>query len=293
MSEDMIKCPNCGEPNYPSDECLFCGSSLSAKKADPIEESKLIENEIICSNCFSMNPTGSKSCSSCGMGLESSEESEDEDDLSFDLPVMPSLADTPSFEAKDDVSAALPALPDFDFLSPTGDIDDELYVDDAVDLKPSFITSIGLYGTLIWSLVYVLFVTLASLGSIGFVNPNITFRGEIFGLEDGLSVDPIGLIYSLLFFIIFGWHTRHRWEATNKSVNLPIYSALTLILAETITLFFLLIPLPFLASSSELLYVFLVLSAFWSIFSLCTFGIIMFIFSSSFMYRPILNLISQ
>jgi hypothetical protein len=290
----MIKCPSCGEPNYPSDECLFCGSSLSAEKTDQKEESELIANEIVCSNCFSMNPAGSKSCSSCGMGLDPSDVSEDEDDLSFDLPVLPALDDAPGYATEVDVSADLPSLPDFDFLAPTtGEVEEDLLIDAQVEAKPSFVGSIGLYGTLIWSGVYVLFIILASLGSIGFVNPNITLRNEISGLEGGLSVDPVGLLFSLLFFMIFGWHTRHRWEMTNKSVSFPIYSALTLFLAETITLFFLLIPLPFLASSSELLYVFLVLSAFWSIFSLFTFGIIMFIFSSSFMYKSILNSVSQ
>jgi hypothetical protein len=289
MSEDMIKCPSCDELNYPSDECLFCGSSLSAEKTVQTETSELIDTEIVCPNCFSMNPAESKSCSSCGMGLDPSETSDDEDDLSFDLPTMPSLADHPVAPIPDE-STAMPALPDFDFLAPTDlTVDDGLLIDVDVEAKPSFAASLGLYGTLIWSLVYVLFVTLASLGSIAFINPNITFRDEIFGLEDGLSVDPIGLLYSLLFFMIFGWHTRYRWEMTDKSVNFPIYGALTLFLAEILTLFFLLIPLPFLASSSELLYVFLVLSAFWSLFSVFTFGIILFIFSSSFMYKPLLN----
>ncbi|MCG3219247.1 MAG: zinc ribbon domain-containing protein, partial [Candidatus Heimdallarchaeota archaeon] len=261
MSEDMIKCPSCGELNYPSDECLFCGSSLSSKEAEQKEASELTENEIVCPNCFSMNSSESKTCSSCGMGLEPSEVSEDEDDLSFDLPVLPSLDDAPSYVTDEDASAALPSLPDFDFLAPTdGIVDDDLYLDADVEVKPSFVASIGLYGSLVWGLVFFSFVTLSSLGSIGFVNPNITFRGEIFGLEEGLTVDPIGLIYSLLFFIIFGWHTRYRWEMSDKAVNFPIYSILTLLLAETITLFFLLIPLPFLASSSELLYVFLILS---------------------------------
>ena len=183
MSEDMIKCPSCGELNYPSDECLFCGSSLSTKKIEKEETSELTDTEIVCPNCFSMNPAESVSCSSCGMGLESSEVSEDEDDLSFDLPAIPSLADHPIAPIPDE-STAMPALPDFDFLAPTVSIDDALLIDADVEAVPSFVASIGLYGTLIWSLVLCLFVTLASLGSIVFVNPNISFRDEIFGLDD-------------------------------------------------------------------------------------------------------------
>ncbi len=62
----VVVCAQCKQENpFSNEKCYFCSAELGASKAEVLQQTQSVVEQVLCSTCRMMNPKGARRCVGC------------------------------------------------------------------------------------------------------------------------------------------------------------------------------------------------------------------------------------
>lgn len=213
MSEDFVRCPNCGNLNIiGTTQCVFCDTELP----DTGDAEKREIETFPCPGCKSELPTTVASCPICGWVNEAVKDAVEEPSITSDIPEVGSMPE-------------LPVIP----VEETLEKKEEAAIDEE---KPSWtfgritVLSLIIIG---FSLAHYGLNILLSLVSIDVINNNVQLYPNISEpLSDYINFNPLSILLNIVLLILVGYFISKIARKYFESERSVIYFIVVIIFVD-------------------------------------------------------------